>query len=257
MVKLDVTDDDSVKGFAEACTDDGMDVDVVVANAGVADDWLIELTSMDRFRKVMNVNYFGVVNTCKALLSSLKNKVAGRISEFDPKPKIIEVGSMLSRIALPGGTAYSASKHAVAAFSDGLRREMKPFNVNVTIFEPGFHKTALVTESNTSFKKIWAETSLEIKKQYGGEVFFKSVTTDARNNLNMISADPKNTVNALYQAVTTNSTQSRLLVGKDNAFVFRPLSLMPLEVQDWIFSFMVSFLRRGSKAKTKQVVNVL
>lgn len=100
---------------------------VLINNAGIALGGPVELLPDVEWRKVFDVNVFGLVAVTKVFLPLLR-RVQGRV---------INIGSISGRIASPFLAPYSASKFAVRAISDSLRREMIPFGVNVILIEPG------------------------------------------------------------------------------------------------------------------------
>jgi NAD(P)-dependent dehydrogenase (short-subunit alcohol dehydrogenase family) len=97
----------------------------LICNAGIAKGGPVENLPMRIFREVMEVNFFGTVALVSPLLPYL----------IEAKGRIIIHGSMAGRIALPFLAPYSSSKFALEGFSDSLRREMKPFGVQVSLLE--------------------------------------------------------------------------------------------------------------------------
>lgn len=102
---------------------------------------------MDLFRKIMEVNYFGVVAVTKAFLPMIRQR-RGRIL----------INSSTGRLfSGPFWGPYSASKYAVEALSDALRRELDPFGVSVSLLEPGFIMTPRMAElaKMMKYRKEW------------------------------------------------------------------------------------------------------
>ena len=87
-----------------------------------------------RFKKLMDVNVIGAVAVTKAFIPMIRNNNAGRI---------VFIGSISGLFALPGLSAYAASKHAIEAIADSLRIELYPFNIPVSIIEPGNVETPI------------------------------------------------------------------------------------------------------------------
>lgn len=108
-------------------------IDVLVNNAGIGRlDWLENLDPRDDIEAQLNVNVLGVVQTTRQALPVMIKQRSGHI---------INMCSMSSLIATPTYTIYAASKHAVHGFSEALRREVKPWGIEVSTIYPGGVKT--------------------------------------------------------------------------------------------------------------------
>lgn len=134
---LDVTDRDAVDALvAELVRGDG--VDILVNNAGLGGGGgVVEETSMDEFREVMETNFFGAMQCTKAVLPSMRERGSGCI---------VNVTSQAGRFASPAMAPYCASKWALEAASESLSIEVAPFGVRVALIEPGAIMTAIWTK---------------------------------------------------------------------------------------------------------------
>ncbi|KAI1286917.1 17-beta-hydroxysteroid dehydrogenase type 6 [Halotydeus destructor] len=161
VIKLDVTSDEDV--FAARATVDkaigGHELWAVVNNAGILASTEIEMGSMTTFNSQMEVNCLGVIRVTKAFLP-LVRKCSGRV---------VNVASLAGRFAIPGMVGYCVSKAAVISFSEGLRREMKKWDIDVITIEPHLFNTNLCNnEANQRvIENAWLETREEIKAEYG------------------------------------------------------------------------------------------
>lgn len=132
----------------------------IVNNAGVVGpQGPIEWHTVESMKAAVDINLWGTVDVSKTFLPLLKQC----------KGRIVNVGSVLSRLSLPGAAAYAISKFGVVAFSDALRNEIRPFGVSVHIIEPGFFKTNItdVQRGHEAFQKAWEQLSNEMKTSYG------------------------------------------------------------------------------------------
>ena len=128
FVTMDVTDADSVtRGVAEVLGNAGR-VDVLVNNAGVGYAGAIEDTSIEEARAQLETNFFGLHRLCLAVLPHMRARGGGRI---------VNVGSLGGRVSVPFQALYCASKFAVAAYTEALRLETRPFGIHVSMIEPG------------------------------------------------------------------------------------------------------------------------
>lgn len=133
VLAMDVDDDASVvEGFAAS----GDGIDVLVNNAGIYSIDAVEDEGLDRYRSVMETNYFGAVRCVKQALPGMRERGSGQI---------INITSVAGRIAFPGTSAYCASKFALEAFSESLAQEVKGYGIRVAIIEPGIIDTAMAT----------------------------------------------------------------------------------------------------------------
>ena len=104
-------------------------IDVLVNNAGFGRlDWLENLDPIKDIQAQMDVNAMGVIQTTRQVLPVMIKQRGGHI---------INMGSMAGLIGTPTYTIYAASKHAVHGFSEALRREVKPWGIDVSVIYPG------------------------------------------------------------------------------------------------------------------------
>lgn len=133
---LDVTDRAAVLAYADTVMTEYGRVNIVVNNAGVAFTGDIEQMSFEQIERVMNVDFWGVVNGTKAFLPHLIASGDGHI---------VNVSSLFGLLAMPSQGAYNAAKFAVRGFTEALRVEMLVARhpVRVTCVHPGGVKTAI------------------------------------------------------------------------------------------------------------------
>src|SRR4051794_13991214 len=124
----DVTDEDQRAALVDAASP----VDVLINNAGLGYEGLVEDTPMERVRQLFELNVFALIDLTQRVLPSMIERGAGYI---------VNVGSVSGYVAHPPSTVYSATKFAVQGFTDGLRREVKGRGVDVTLIAPGPIKT--------------------------------------------------------------------------------------------------------------------
>jgi NAD(P)-dependent dehydrogenase (short-subunit alcohol dehydrogenase family) len=134
MVPMDVDSDASVRTAVELLLERAGRIDAVVNNAGWALAGAVEDTTPDEVRAQIETNLLGVWRVCRAVLPSMR--AAGR-------GHIVNVGSIGGRVGLPFQAAYSASKFAVAGFTEALSGEVKPFGIHAVLVEPGNYRTGI------------------------------------------------------------------------------------------------------------------
>src|SRR5579872_2559800 len=131
---MDVRDEESVTaGIASIVQREGR-LDVIVNNAGIAIAGAVEDTSVEEAKDQFDVNFFGALRVCRAVLPVLRDQRSGTI---------VNIGSIGGLIALPFQGLYSASKFALEGLSESLRLEVAPFGIHVVLIEPGDQQTPL------------------------------------------------------------------------------------------------------------------
>jgi short-subunit dehydrogenase len=131
---LDVADEEGVRAFAEDVSKRHERVTLLINNAGVAMEGTFEEISLDDFRWLMNINFWGTVYGVKYFLPMLRR---------EKRAHIVAISSVFGLIAPPGQSAYSASKFAVRGFTECLRHELARTTVHVSCVHPGGIRTAI------------------------------------------------------------------------------------------------------------------
>ena len=202
-VRMEVTDEDSIReGVRELRTSlDGRTLIGVVNNAGIAVAGPLEFLPIRELRRQLEVNVIGQIAVTQAVLPMLR----------EARGRVVNIGSIAGRSALPLTGAYAASKFAMEALTDSLRVELMPAGVDVIIIEPGVIATP-----------IW-DTSLELGDQllkempaaafeYYGRVIDAVKKRAARGAGGL---PPAVVADAVVHALTASRPKTRYLVGGD------------------------------------------
>ncbi|MBW4580079.1 MAG: SDR family oxidoreductase [Tildeniella nuda ZEHNDER 1965/U140] len=123
-------------------------IDVLVNNAGYGQMGPLELVPIDACHRQFAVNLLGPLALTQAVIPHMRDRGGGRI---------INVSSIGGRLAFPIGGLYSASKFALEAVSDALRMELEPFNIQVSVVEPGPVSTDFIGVAGTHAKQAIAD----------------------------------------------------------------------------------------------------
>ena len=145
--KLDVTKKSECDSFVKAVLDKWGSVDILVNNAGLMPLSFFKNLKVDEWDRMIDVNIKGVLYCTGAVINHMKEKKSGHI---------VNISSVAGRIVFPAGSVYCATKHAITAFSEGLRQEFSVRSkIRVTCIEPGVVATELndsiTDESLSSF----------------------------------------------------------------------------------------------------------
>ncbi|MDB5135076.1 MAG: family oxidoreductase [Mucilaginibacter sp.] len=114
-------------------------IDVVVNNAGYGMAGTVEEIAEQDIRNIFNVNIFATIDVVKSVLPVMRSQKSGYI---------INIGSVAGFVGAPGWSVYSATKAAVAAFSEVLALDVKEFGIKVTVAEPSGFRTGFLTKNS-------------------------------------------------------------------------------------------------------------
>ena len=133
-LKTDVTKYEEVKKLVDTAVQTFGRIDVIINNAGLMPQSPLDRLKIDEWNQMVDVNIKGVLYGIAAVLPYMKEKKSGHI---------INVSSVAGHKVRPNNTVYAATKHAVRVISEGLRQEVKPYNIRTTIISPGAVDTEL------------------------------------------------------------------------------------------------------------------
>jgi short-subunit dehydrogenase len=206
--RLDVGEPSQIEAFAQAAVAAHPGLNIVINNAGVA--LLGQFSEIDQAQMdwLMNINFWGVVHSCRAFLPHLSRQ---------REAHIVNLSSIFGIIAPPGQTAYAAAKFAVRGFSESLRHElqMAASPVRLSVVHPGGVATNIVRNSRTGT----GMTDNARRAQSIERFDTVAKTTPAAAALRIITGIEKN--------------QPRILIGNDARFMdllqrFRPATYWPV-----------------------------
>ena len=164
-IALDVTDEKGCEKAVEKAVEAFGSLDVVVNNAGYGDIAPFEQMASERFKAVIDTNFYGVVNVTRAVIPIMRKQKSGCI---------LQISSVGGRVTRPGSTPYHAAKWAVGGFTESLAKEVAPFGVKVCALEPGGMRTNWGSRANQNTPELLADyeasvgTSVSALKTYWG-----------------------------------------------------------------------------------------
>lgn len=129
---VDVTDEQAVCQCVADLEAAAGGIDIVINNAGIGYGGSLEETTLPELKQMFDVNFFGAVNVCRAVLPGMRERGKGLI---------INMSSLAGRLGLPFQGGYSATKFALEGYSEALRAELIPFGISVCLVEPGDFQT--------------------------------------------------------------------------------------------------------------------
>ncbi len=158
VVPTDMAQPEQVKALAAKVLQQFGRVDALVSNAGYGQMGPIELVPTEAVEQQFKVNLLGAITLIQAVIPVMRAQRGGRI---------ITVSSLGGRVAFPLGGLYSASKFALEGLSDALRMELEPFNIKVSVIEPGPVATDFFEAANQQLEKSIANLA---ETPYGAAV---------------------------------------------------------------------------------------
>jgi len=214
---LDVTEPASVEAARELVErrTGGRGLDVLVNNAGYALPGPLEALAEADLRGLFDTNLFGLLAVTRAFLPAMRERGLGRV---------VNVGSIMGRVAMPLLGAYNASKHAVAAVTDALRMELAPFGVAVVLVEPGPLRTGFAAR---------ALAGLAPYRDPGSPYATALAGTDAAwARVYRLSPGPSAAGRAIVRAATADRPSPRYVVPARNRLVVAALATLPTPAAD-------------------------
>lgn len=153
--RLDVTQKSDCDSFVQGTIKKYGTVDILINNAGLMPLSFVKKLKVDEWDEMINVNIKGVLYCTAAVLPHMLEKKSGHI---------VNISSVAGRVVFPAGSVYCATKHAVTAFSEGLRQELSPrSNIRVTTIEPGVVATELTNTITDESLKGFVENTKKME----------------------------------------------------------------------------------------------
>ena len=171
---LDVTNIDQCKTVFENIVEKFKNIEISIFGTGIHDPKSEKKFNLDKIRKIMEVNYFGTMNSINAVYDYYNNKKSGQISI---------ISSVAGYRGLPAAGAYCASKSALTSFTETLQFEMKRKNVRVSLVSPGFIKTPMTDQNDFPMPMIKSpefaaeQIYIGLIKKKGFEIHFPKAFT--------------------------------------------------------------------------------
>lgn len=202
---LDITNQDQINTTLEQIILKEGHIDILINNAGYGLVSSVENVSEAEMLNEFNVNVFGVLRLCKAVIPYMREENKGLI---------INISSFLGKIGLPLFTLYNASKYAVEGITDSLRYELHDFNIRVHSILPGFFDTEFARTNLVINKETFAEDSVY-------KYLVNSLTPQIIEQINH-GNNAKDVAQLILEIINAKDFPARITVG-DKAKKFIPM----------------------------------
>jgi NAD(P)-dependent dehydrogenase (short-subunit alcohol dehydrogenase family) len=206
MLALDVRSDVSASACVTAIVNQAGRVDVLVNNAAYELAGALEEISLEEAKAQFETNFFGVVRMVKAVLPSMRQQKQGQI---------INVSSLSGVSSIPFMGIYSASKFALEGYTEALRMEVKPFNIQVSLTEAGFLKTPMMDKRQTSAARV---------NEY--DPWRRRAFTAIRNQEEK-GPGPQLVAEAIFKIISSKTPRLHYLIGSQARFISRLQWFLP------------------------------
>jgi NAD(P)-dependent dehydrogenase (short-subunit alcohol dehydrogenase family) len=227
LLRLDVTDEPSMRAAVQRIERDHGAVGVLVNNAGYSQGGPIEQVPLEAVRRQFETNVFGLIALTQLVLPAMRAQHWGRV---------VNIGSMGGRLTLPGGGLYHATKHSLEAISDALRFEVRGFGVDVVLVEPGlittdFGKTAVATVNEADSRGQADETNGDPYKKFNAKL--AAMTAGVYEGpMRHLGGGPDVVAKAIEKAISRRKAPSRMLLTPSAHLTVFQRKLLPDKVWD-------------------------
>ncbi|MGL2484252.1 SDR family oxidoreductase [Helicobacter pylori] len=225
-VDIDVSDSNALKEVFSNISAKEKYCDVLINSAGYGVFGSVEDTPIEEVKKQFGVNFFALCEVVQFCLPLLKNK---------PYSKIFNLSSIAGRVSMLFLGHYSASKHALEAYSDALRLELKPFNVQVCLIEPGPVKS---NWEKTAFENDERKDSVYALEVNAAKTFYASVYENA------LSA--KAVAQKIVFLSMSQKIKARYLIGLKTQLLLALYRILPSSWYDSLFRLIVLKRKRDA-----------
>ncbi|HYJ03160.1 MAG TPA: SDR family oxidoreductase [Nitrososphaeraceae archaeon] len=218
IIKLDVTDDYSIKNAINEIIQETSRIDILVNNAGNNIAGTVEDLSIEEFKEQFETNFFGLVRVTKAVLPIMRNQNNGII---------VNLSSIVGKMAIPLNSAYTSSKFAVEGFSESVRYELEDFGIKVILIEPG------VIKSNFYENIKMSKNSLADPKSPYQPITQKIF--EAFLSMIQYAFPAKIVADVILEAITSDNPKIRYAVGDDAKSITEAKKrLSDKEFENWV-----------------------
>ncbi len=226
-VIIDITKPDQIHELATRVSGDSQNrpVRALVNNAGIGVNVPFEGFAIDEWRRLFEVNLFGHVAVTQALLPALIRN----------KGRVVNISSVGGKVAMATYGPYAATKFALEAVSDSLRREMALLGVAVIVVEPGAVRTEMPGRAIATARELASAMTPEQRERYGPLVHAITAQTATHTSSGSgVHADAAAKV--IAKAITARKPHTRYTVGRDAALITRLARFLPDRTLDRVIA---------------------
>jgi NAD(P)-dependent dehydrogenase (short-subunit alcohol dehydrogenase family) len=229
-LRLDVTSESDVAAAAERV---GGELHALVNNAGIALTGPVEVVPLDDWRRIVDVNLLGPVAVTRALLPAV----------IRARGRVVNMSSIGGRVANPLLGPYSATKFALEAVSDSLRREVAAHGVKVVSIEPGGIATPIWDKGLDDGRRITRDMPEQAARRYAKLI---PAVIQVAERLGREGLPPEAVAEVVGKAVTTRRPRARYVIGRDAKVQAIAARLLPDAAMDALIRGRLTSAGRSS-----------
>jgi len=203
-ITLDVTDAEQIDSARQQVTDAVGDEGLVglVNNAGVGGGGPIEFMPLDELRRTLEINLIGQVAVTQAFIPLMRKA----------KGTIVFIASIGGRVASPFMSPYNTSKFGIEALGESLRHELRPWEIDVVVVEPGSIDTEIWAKGNEQIRERLEELQEDARRLYGRQLarFAEGINETASRGI-----PPEKVAEVIHKSIASDNPRHRYLVGTD------------------------------------------
>lgn len=203
QANLDLTDSQAIQQVVDQAIEDLGAIDILVNNAGYGLFGAVEEGSDEQIEHVFQTNFFGSLRVARALMPYFRAQGRGHI---------VQISSMVGHLSNPGQGLYSASKWAVEGAFETLAKEAAPFNIKLTLVEPGGIRTGFFANHGMFGPELDAYNDQPAR---GFKRLYQNIHTKEVIDRDVIPGDPQKMAKAIIQRVDEENGPLRLTLGSD------------------------------------------
>jgi len=228
VIHLDVTDDGSMKSCVNTVLEQEGRIDALINNAGYGFYGAIEDVPLAEARRQFEVNVFGLARMAQLVLPIMRKQRSGRI---------VNISSMGGKLFTPMAGWYNATKHAVEALSDALRLEVKPFEIDVIIIEPG--------AIHSEWKEIAEDNLMKVSGRTVYSKLAESIATAVENNYRSKRAvQPEVIAKVVSKALNAKNPKARYVAPIDAKILMFSRRILPDRAFDNLLRFALKLPKK-------------
>ena len=220
-IMLDITNEVHISALIERITSDKKErpIRALINNAAIEINAPIEVLPLSEWRRQFEVNLIGQVAMIQALLPEL----------FKSKGTVINISSIGGKVAMGGYGPYAATKFALEAVSDSLRREVEQFGVKVVAVEPGAVTSEMSKRVRSNAEKITNQMTKEQRGRYGK--LMNAMVSQAESYINK-AVSAENAGQIIADIINNKRPRTRYTIGSDAAMLSFIIKFIPDRLLD-------------------------
>jgi NAD(P)-dependent dehydrogenase (short-subunit alcohol dehydrogenase family) len=199
-LQLDVTNEESIRRAVQQILAAERRIDVLINNAGYAQNGFIEEVPVAAWRAQFETNVFGLVRLTQEVLPAMRKQRSGLV---------LNVGSVVGEFTNPGAVAYHATKYALETITDGMRMELKDFGIRVVLVKPGGVRTQFEDTMSSFYPEPIAGNPYELWRKRFLKVFQEFYAPNS--TMGILSAEQ--VARVIVRAVEARNPRTRYRIG--------------------------------------------